>query len=146
MIEELCIHNSNAYLSRFNIYGLLRTLCFHNPKTFELRPYRAAFSCFAGPKAMLFHTSMKRKAFWPWFNIYFSIGITRRRTFWRFLVSQQRNLGFPRSYRIWSTMESVKMTHLTYTTGHWYFLWLHYWEDLAILFLPTAAPGQVQVL
>jgi len=44
-------------------YGLLRTLCSRNPKTFEIRPVRATFSCFAGPKVMLFHASMKRMTF-----------------------------------------------------------------------------------
>jgi len=44
-------------------YGLLRTLCSHNPKTFEIRPIRATFSCFAGPNIMLFHASMKRMTF-----------------------------------------------------------------------------------
>ena len=29
-------------------------------KTFEIRPFRAAFSCFAGPKVILFHASMKK--------------------------------------------------------------------------------------
>ena len=38
-------------------YGLLRTLCSRNPK---IRPIRATFSCFAGPKVMLFHASMKK--------------------------------------------------------------------------------------
>jgi len=44
-------------------YGLLRTLCSRNPKTFEIRPVRATFSCFAGPKVMLFHASIKRMTF-----------------------------------------------------------------------------------
>ena len=48
-------------------YGLLRTLC--SPKTFEIRPARATFSCFGGPKVMLFHASMKRMTFWPWYHI-----------------------------------------------------------------------------
>ena len=29
-------------------------------KTFEIRPFRAAFSCFAGPKVIFFHASMKK--------------------------------------------------------------------------------------
>ena len=44
-------------------YGLLRTLCSRNPKTFEIRPIRATFSCFTGPKVMLFHASMKCMTF-----------------------------------------------------------------------------------
>ena len=44
-------------------YGLLRTLCFHNPKTFEIRPNRAIFSCFVGLKVMFFHASMKHMTF-----------------------------------------------------------------------------------
>ena len=43
--------------------GLLRTLCSRNPKTFEIRPNRATFSCFAGPKVILFHASMKSMTF-----------------------------------------------------------------------------------
>ena len=44
---------------------------FHAPailKTFEIRPIRATFSCFTGPKVMLFHASMKRITFWPWYH------------------------------------------------------------------------------
>ena len=44
-------------------YGLLRTLCSRNPKTFEIRPIRATFSCFSGHKVILFHASMKRMTF-----------------------------------------------------------------------------------
>ena len=29
-------------------------------KTFEIRPIRATFSCFTGPKVILFHASMKK--------------------------------------------------------------------------------------
>jgi len=32
-------------------------------QSFEIRPIRATFSCFAGPKVMLFHASMKRMTF-----------------------------------------------------------------------------------
>ena len=32
--------------------GLLRTLCSRNPKTFEIRPNQATFSCFADPKVI----------------------------------------------------------------------------------------------
>ena len=32
------------------IHGFLLALCSRNPKTFEIRPIRATFSCFAHPK------------------------------------------------------------------------------------------------
>ena len=48
--------------------GLLRILCSRNPKTFEIRPNRATFSCFAGPQVILFHASMKSMNFWPWYH------------------------------------------------------------------------------
>ena len=37
-------------------------------ETFEIRPDRAAFSCFAGPKVMYFHASMKYMIFVPWYH------------------------------------------------------------------------------
>jgi len=42
-------------------------------KTFEIRPARAAFSCFAGPKVMLFHASMKAGLFDPGIIIIYSV-------------------------------------------------------------------------
>jgi len=38
-------------------------LLFISHLLFEIRPIRAAFSCFAGPKVMRSHASMKRKTF-----------------------------------------------------------------------------------
>ena len=32
-------------------------------KTFEIRPVRASFSCFTGPKVMCFHAGMKHMTF-----------------------------------------------------------------------------------
>ena len=52
--SEILSHDTN---------GLLRTLCSRNPKTFEIRPVRATFSCFADPKVILFHASMKSMTF-----------------------------------------------------------------------------------
>ncbi len=43
-------------------------LCAHALlKTFEIRPIRATFSYFAGPKLMLFHASMNSMTFCPWY-------------------------------------------------------------------------------
>ena len=35
-------------------------------KTFEIRPNRATFSCFTGPKVIQLHASMHCITFWPW--------------------------------------------------------------------------------
>ena len=38
-------------------------------KTFEIRPIRAAFSCFAGLKVTFFHAGMKQVTFRPWYHM-----------------------------------------------------------------------------
>jgi len=60
------------FLADLKTNGLLRTLCSHNPKTFEIRPIRATFSCFAGIKGMFFHASMKHMPLIPWFRLYYA--------------------------------------------------------------------------
>ena len=46
-----------------NVNLVISILCSRNSKTFEIRPIRATFSCFAGSKVMFFHSSMKNMTF-----------------------------------------------------------------------------------
>ena len=93
---------------------------FHAPailKTFEIRPVRATFSCFTGPKVMLFHASMKRITFWPWYHHFDHLyGRDKKVSTWK------------NGWNSWQMGSKEENLQLEFFGGVWFwsFFWVRY--------------------